>query len=197
MTTELGQILALPESENKLLGEAQTQGFVTAMAAAPVLIDPAEWLAFLWGGEEVSPFSSSEQLEQYANAIINLWNTYREQLLTGEWAWPVACQLDDADIVTNDTRLFTEGLLQGWQLARDDWETLMPEDSEENALLGGVILSVSMIFDPETSIATLSEQGIEGLEQFEEIYNAIPTMLCGLTQKGSMLVESTNQSEDE
>lgn len=196
MTTELGQILALPELENQLLGEAQTQGFVAAMAAAPILIDPAEWLAFLWGGEEVSPFSSSEQLEQYANAIINLWNTYREQLLTGAWAWPESCQLDDADIVTNDTRLFTEGLLQGWQLARDDWETLMPENSEENALLGGVILSVSMIYDPETSIATLSEQGIEGLEQFEEIYNAIPTMLCGLTQKGNMLAEDANQPEE-
>ena len=87
-------------------------------------------------------------------------------------------------------RDFCEGLLQGWQIARDDWETLMPEDSEDNALVGGVLLSLSMLYDPETSIATLAEQGIEGLEQFEEIFNAVPVMLCGLTQRGIALAEA-------
>ena len=66
----------------------------------------------------------------------------------------------------------------------------MPEASEDSALLGGVLLSLSMLYDPETSIATLAEQGIEGLEQFEEIFNAIPTMLCGLAMRGSMLAEA-------
>ena len=66
----------------------------------------------------------------------------------------------------------------------------MPEDSQDNALLGGVLLSLTMLYDPETSIATLAEQGIEGLEQFEEIFNAMPTMLCGLTMRGMQLVEA-------
>jgi uncharacterized protein len=47
-----------------------------------------------------------------------------------------------------------------------------------------------MLYDPETSIATLAEQGIEGLEQFEEIFNAVPVMLCGLTQRGIALAEA-------
>jgi uncharacterized protein len=46
-----------------------------------------------------------------------------------------------------------------------------------------------MLYDPETSIATLQAQGIEGLEQFAEIYNAMPMMLCGITQKGAVLAE--------
>ena len=75
-------------------------------------------------------------------------------------------------------------------LARDDWETIMPENSEDNALLGGVLLSISMLYDPATSIATLAEQGIEGLEQFEEIYNAMPTMLCGLAMRGALIIEN-------
>lgn len=53
-------------------------------------------------------------------------------------------------------------MLQGWQLARDDWEVLMPENSSDNTLLGGVLLSLSMLYDPETSIATLYEQGFIG-----------------------------------
>ena len=46
-----------------------------------------------------------------------------------------------------------------------------------------------MLYDPETTIETLAEQGMEGLEQFEEIFNAMPVMLCGLTQRGVALAE--------
>ncbi|AIW19331.1 MULTISPECIES: UPF0149 family protein [Vibrio] len=186
----LQEILSQPELENRLINEPKTQGFVTAMAAAPNVLPPQEWLPFLWGGEEVAPFSDGEQLETYIELIIAMWNEYRPALLENQWVWPSECSLDEADIVNQEARDFCEGVLQGWQLARDDWETIMPEDSEDSALLGGVLLSLSMLYDPETSIATLAEQGIEGLEQFEEIFNAIPTMLCGLAMRGSMLVEA-------
>lgn len=160
------------------------------MAAAPNILPPHEWLPFLWGGEEVAPFTDGEQLESYIEIIIALWNETRPELIEGTWVWPETCQLDDEEVVNTAARDFCEGLLQGWQIARDDWETLMPEDSEDNALVGGVLLSLSMLYDPETSIATLAEQGIEGLEQFEEIFNAVPVMLCGLTQRGIALAEA-------
>lgn len=168
---------------------SQTQGFIAAMACAPHTLPPEEWLPFLWGGEEVAPFISGEQLEQFAQQVVELWNRYRPALLDGEWQWPQDCQLSDEEIVTEQTKQFCEGMLQGWQLARDDWETLMPEMSEDNALLGGVLLSLSMLYDPETSLATLEAQGIQGLEQFAEIYNAMPMMLCGITQKGAILAQ--------
>lgn len=183
----LHTILALPELQGKLLNEAKTHGFVTAMAAAPHELSPHDWLPYLWGGEEIAPFADGEQLEQYLEAVIALWNNYRPALLNNEWQWPAECRLDDQEIVNEATRDFCEGVLQGWQLSRDDWETVMPEESEDNALLGGVLLSLSMLYDPETSIATLAEQGIEGLEQFQEIYQAMPTMLSGLTMRGNQL----------
>lgn len=83
----LTELLALPEMEGKILNEYQIRGFVTSMAAAPNVIDPAEWLAFLWGGEETAPFSVHEQLEAFANQVINIWNDARPQLLEGSWQW--------------------------------------------------------------------------------------------------------------
>ncbi|WED25542.1 UPF0149 family protein [Vibrio sp. DW001] len=186
----LKELLQQPELEGKLLGEAQTYGFITAMAATPNVLDPTEWIPFLWGGEEVAPFTDGVQFEQYADLLIALWNTTRPALLDGTWQWPTGYTLDEKEIISEEARAFTEGALQGWQLARDDWETLMPEHSEDNALLGGVLLSLSLLYDPETAIETLKEHGVEGLEQFEEIYNAIPVMLCGLTQRGVELAES-------
>ncbi len=189
----LNDILNLPELDGKLLNLEKTQGFVTAMAAAPHVLSPEVWLAYLWGGEETAPFTDATQLEHYAEAVIELWNKTRPALMSGEWQWPEACQLDDEEIVTQATRDFCEGLLQGWQLARDDWETLMPEDSENNALLGGVLLSVSMLYDPETTMTTLASQGVDGLDQFEEIYTSIPMMLAGLTIRGIELAEQAEQ----
>ncbi len=185
---ELLQLLNLPELDGKLLNEAKTRGFVCAMAAAPHLLDPSDWMPFLWGSEE-APFNDGELLETYAQAVVTIWNAYRPALLDGHWEWPVEAELDDKEIVNEYARDFCEGLLQGWQLSRDDWESLMPPESEDNALLGGVLLSISMLFDPESSLEVLNEQGIDGLEQFEEIFNAIPVMLCGVTQKGAQLAE--------
>ncbi|WP_217524318.1 UPF0149 family protein [Vibrio metschnikovii] len=189
----LNDILSAADLEDKLLNEAKTQGFITAMALAPNVLPPSEWLPFLWGGDDTAPFSDAKQMESYFGLIIRLWNEYRPALLDGSWTWPEGCELDEEDIVTQNTRDFCEGVLQGWQLTRDDWEVLMPENSQENALMGGVLLSLSMLYDPETSLATLAEQGMNDLDQFTEIYNAIPVMLCGLTQRAADLAESDSQ----
>ncbi len=185
----LKELLAAPELQDKLLNEAQTKGFITAMAATPTVINPSEWIPYLWGGEEVAPFQDGNQLEEYADLVIEIWNNTRPALLDGSWQWPEGYSLDDEEIISTQARDFVEGALQGWQLARDDWESVMPESSEDNALLGGVLLSLSMLYDPITSLETLKEHGVEGLEQFEEIYNAIPVMFCGLTQRGVSLAE--------
>lgn len=185
----LNELINQPELEDKLLNTEQTIGFLTAMAAAPYLLEPTEWLPFLWGGDDTAPFETAEQFEQYAELIIAQWNLIHPALLDGSWTWPEGYNLDEEEVVTESVRDFAEGLLQGWQLTRDDWETLMPEGSEDDSLLGGVLLSVSMLYDPETAITTLSDQGLTGLDEFQEIYNAIPVMLCGLTQRGNALAQ--------
>ncbi|WP_325892286.1 UPF0149 family protein [Grimontia sp. NTOU-MAR1] len=190
MSISLSQFITENGLEQKLLSATQTEGFVTAMAAAPHLIDPSEWLAFMWGGEEEAPFGSHEQLEQYANIIVAMWNEQRGVLLSNEWQWPEVCALSESDIVNEATREYCEGMLQGWTLCRDDWETLMPEDSQENALLGGVLLSISLLFDPEAALAVMEEQGAAELAQFDEVFNGMPVMLCGLTMRAMQMVEA-------
>lgn len=73
----LHDILTLPELEDRLLNEAKTRGFVTAMASAPNILPPEEWQPFLWGGDEVAPFTDAEVMESYFQHIIDMWNVYR------------------------------------------------------------------------------------------------------------------------
>ncbi len=186
----LNSFLSSLDNDEVLLNEAKTYGFITALAAAPNMISPNEWLAYLWGGTDQSPFTEATMLEDYANIIVELWNDTRKSIIDGIWAWPENYTLDDDEIVSKEVRDFCEGLLQGWQLTNDDWNELMPDGTENGALLGGFLLSISMLFDPETALTALKEHGAEGFEQFEEIYEAVPNMLMGLAYRAAELNES-------
>ncbi|SHF72115.1 uncharacterized protein SAMN02745781_03026 [Vibrio gazogenes DSM 21264] len=190
MNVTLTEIIASVEQPEQLLNEHQMTGFIVALAAAPYLISPEEWLSYLWGGSDVAPFAESSHLEMYCQHVVQHWNTARESLLSGSWQWPASCLLDDEEIVNQATRDFCEGMLQGWQLTKDDWETLMPPETENGALLGGVLLSITMLYDPETSLVTLNEAGADAMAQFEEIYQAVPVMLSGLSQRTLAIAES-------
>lgn len=175
------------ESSEYLMNEPASRGFIAAMTCAPNLLPAEEWLPFLWGGTDNAPFSDDQQFELYCQTIVELWNETREQLMTQSWQWPDMCQLDEEQFVNQATQDFCEGFLQGWPLVQDDWQSLIEKDSEDNALLGGVLLTISMLYDPETALSTLQQSGACGLDQFKEIYLAIPPMLCGLTLKGLTL----------
>lgn len=177
-------IFSSTDLQDKILNQATTHGFIVAMASAPYHLSPDEWLSYLWGGDESAPFVTASQLEQYCEYVVNLWNQTRESLLLGNWKWSADYMLDDIEIVNRAARDFCEGFLQGWQLCRDDWEVVMPQDGEDNALLGGLLLSISMLYDPATSLETLKQNGHEDLDQFTEIFQAIPVMLCGITKLG-------------
>lgn len=183
---KLYDIIQQPGLEGKLLNEPNTLGFITSMAMAPNLLPPPEWLSYLWGGDESAPFDNATQLEQYVTLIIDLWNHTRSSLLDNRWQWPALCKLDEKEIVNDATRSFCEGILQGWQLTNDDWQTVVSENSEDEILLSGVLFSLTMLYDPETSITALTEKQTIELEQFNEIFDAIPMMLCALTQRGAM-----------
>lgn len=81
----LQEILAQPELNQKLLNEPKTTGFVTAMACSPNVLAPEAWVPYLWGGDEVAPFSDGEQLENYLEQIIAMWNHFRPALLSNTW----------------------------------------------------------------------------------------------------------------
>ncbi|RQW63300.1 UPF0149 family protein [Vibrio viridaestus] len=180
----LSEFITTTHNEESVLNEAKTHGFLTALAVAPNLLPPTEWLPYLWGGTEQAPFTDGEMLEQYIDIIVAMWNGHRSAVLDGSWNWPEGFVLDEDEIVSVPVRDLCEGILQGWQLTADDWNVIMPEETEDGALLGGFLLSISMLFDPDTAMTTLTEHGIEGLDQFEEIYDAVPQMLVGLAKKG-------------
>ena len=180
LTTLLTDFIHSHSLEHALMPAIQTQGIITAMAAAPYQINPSEWIAIFWGQTD-SPFDHENQLEEFAHIVVTIWNDARASLLANTWQWPNVCAMDENEIVNEATRHFCEGLLQGWQIALNDWQTVMPEHDQNAALLNGVLLSISLLFDPEKILAA-SDQAMS-FDQFEEMFNAMPTMLCGISMR--------------
>lgn len=104
----LQEILQQPELENKLLNQAKTVGFVTAMACCPNVL-PLKNGSPSYGVEKRLHLFDPIQLENYFEHIIALWNETRSQLLEGNWQWPTGYLLDEAEIVNQEVRDFCEG----------------------------------------------------------------------------------------
>ncbi len=184
MPTSLSVFIEKYQLSSSVLSAIETEGFLTAIAASPKIINAEEWLPFLWGGDEHSPFSSKEEFEQYSALVIQLWEEKRVSLIENTWKWHSDCGLSDTDIVNVATREYCEGLLDGFAFSRALWESLMPEGSSDNNLLNGVLLSVGLLFNPEEGIHMMKAQNAEDLTQFDKIFHAIPPMLSGLTLRG-------------
>ncbi|CAH0533009.1 hypothetical protein VST7929_00860 [Vibrio stylophorae] len=194
--TTLSDFVQQPELQQQLLSESQIHGVITALACAPHPIDPQEWFSLLWGGEEQSPFTSSEALEQFANLIVQLWNENRATLLQGQWQWPESCALDEEALINDETQAFAEGFLQGWQICQDDWYNLIGESEATNQMVGGCLLAFSLFCEPQAAINELVSQGIENVdEQFHELFQSTPELLNGLTYLGQQLVDAAQDSD--
>ena len=185
----LSDFIASHELTPFVLSSMQTQGFLSALAAAPQRIDPTQWLSLLWGATENAPFSSHEEFEQYAQIIVDIWEQQRQDLLSNNWVWPEECGLSDELIVNEATRTYCEGLLQGYAWTKEDWDTLTHENALEPELLEGVLLSISLLFDPDAAISAIEQQGGTVMDQFNEIFDGMPVMLSGLTQRAFQHVQ--------
>ncbi len=184
MSTSLSVFIEKYQLSSSVLSAIETEGFLTAIAASPKIINAEDWLPYLWGNDVHLPFSSKEELEQYSAFVIQLWEEKRVSLIENTWKWHCECGLSDTNLVNDATREYCEGLLDGFAFTRALWENLMPEGSPDNNLLNGVLLSVGLLFNPEEGIHMMKAQNAEDLTRFDKIYHAVPAMLSGLTQRG-------------
>lgn len=202
MSQSLATFIEKNQLTDQLLPASQTQGFITAMAAAPYPVNPSEWITFFWGNENSAPFASAKQLEQFVDIIAQQWNEQRQLLLENNWQWPEECpppassqsEPDGNVIISSNTQHFCEGLLQGWSGVLEDWQTLLPENTLEGQILKGTLMAMSILYDPEAAIDELQQHGLgaNDIAQFKEIYESLPIMMCGLTIKACQVASTDN-----
>ena len=58
-----------------ILGISELDGFLSAIACAPKMMMPSQWMAEVWGGEKFSPeWESIEEVQEFSNLILGFYS---------------------------------------------------------------------------------------------------------------------------
>lgn len=145
----------------------ELQGFLFALASAPDLVRPSEWMPEIFGGVEAE-YASLEEMQTVVGAIMALYNEVNGAVFAGSPALPADCafrpdvlaNLDDDAPVSEWAR----GFIHGHQWLEASWEDGIPEDLDEE--FGAVIMTLSFFASRRFAESLLAETGKADLEAF-------------------------------
>ena len=129
----LHALLEHPDRPAGTLTYAQLRGFLFAVAGAPELILPSEWMPEVLGGG-TPEFENAEVAGTIHMALIEEYNAVNDASLKGEM--PPGCVLRDAPLANLDDdapiREWARGFAHGYGWLEETWGGYLPGDDESD-----------------------------------------------------------------
>ena len=134
---ELESFLFSEDVPEESMTLSEIDGFLTALAAGPVLVPPSEWLPVIWQGDG-PVFDTPQELERVLALILALNTRIVATLQKGEIApmFNIEMDEDDNELMTPDGWCW--GFMQGVMLREEAWKPLI--DSEDRELLDPIAM---------------------------------------------------------
>lgn len=123
---ELDRFLASPGLVESSLDVFGLEGFLAAVLASPRLLEPAEWMPWIWDVDngEVSPeFENDEQEARILGLVMRLYNGVAAALAPGAGEFAPLFEDGDAEAGAN----WCSGFLAGTRFEADAWADLIDE----------------------------------------------------------------------
>ena len=125
----------LPD-EAMLLSELD--GYLAAIALAPCLIPPGEWLPRIWGGAGL-PFAGAAEAGAVIGAVMGLYNDILSAVADERAAFEPIFEVDrDGSPIPE---FWAQGFVRGVALRLDDWRPLMEEGAGLDAFATIAVLA--------------------------------------------------------
>jgi uncharacterized protein len=133
----LDEVLLKHGNEDSVLDVSELDGLLTAVLSGPTVIEPAQWLTALWGGEEHVPHWSSEQeMTRFMDLTFQHMNDIDQRLNEAPDQFdPMFGYLEEGEEEHTIVEEWCFGYLRG--MALGDWPPL-PADLEP--ALGAITL---------------------------------------------------------
>jgi uncharacterized protein len=125
-------------------------GFITALAVCPVLVQPSEFLPVIQNGKSKAGslvFKDLEQAEEFTGLVMRHWNDVNGTLGQDEPHLPIFLADDDGVALGNDWAL---GFYRGTQLRAELWASMMEDERRAGGLVP--ILALAFENDPDPSM---------------------------------------------
>ena len=168
----LTEFLASPERPEGTLTYHAVQGFLFAVACAPELIKPSEWLPAIFDDQEAQ-YASMEEAQSVLQALMALYNDVNAQVFEGHVALPDDIPLETPALenVGNTTALgqWSKGFFWGHDWLVELWDQYTPGELDEE--LGSSLMILSFFYDRKLAEAYHQEAVSSGglsLDEFAQ-----------------------------
>jgi uncharacterized protein len=140
----LAAFLAAPERPDGTFTYHELQGFLFAVATAPELIRPSEWMPEIFAGEE-AVYADMEEVRFVLGEIMNLYNAVNEAVIAGDDVLPTDCVFRE-EVLANleeDAAVsqWSRGFAAGYDWLRETWDEYIPDEYSDDH--GGLLLVLS------------------------------------------------------
>lgn len=182
----LAQFLADPSRPPGTLGYHELQGFLFAVASAPDLVRPSEWMPEVFGGKEAG-FADLDEAQAILPELMALYNAVNTSVASERAALPVDCRFRrnvlanlDADAPVS---MWARGFVHGHQWLEEDWAPYVPDEFDQD--FGMVIMTLSFFATPTLARAFVKELGRTDLVETAALFRrAFPDALAEYARLG-------------
>ncbi len=195
--SRLAQFLSAPGRPEGTMSYCELAGFLFAVACAPALVQPSEWLPLVFSENEAG-FATLDEAQEILPAIMGLYNHINHGVLEGEPALPPGCTVCASPMGNFEPGAplseWARGFGDGYDWLEDVWDEYAPE--EFDAELDIVLLVLSFFASRTLAEAFRDEINGQGLsrettleELAGEILEEIPDALQSIAHMGRALYE--------
>jgi len=160
----LADFLEQPERPPGMLHYHEVQGFLFAVATAPELVRPSEWMPIVFGGEEAE-YADLEEARTILAALMALYNDVNASVRSARPALPLDCRFrkDASANLADDAPVsrWSRGFMRGYQWLRDDWDECVPDEHERDFV--AMIMALSFFGSEALAASFLKEIGQDDL----------------------------------
>ena len=163
-TSALKAFLEHPSRPDGTLRYHELQGFLFAIASAPELVRPSEWMPKVFGGHD-GGYESLEQARMILGELMALYNSANATVAAERATLPADCRFrtkvlanldDDAPIAQ-----WSRGFMRGHQWLEESWEPYIPKDLDEE--FAATLLTLSFFASTRVAEAFRAETGQQDL----------------------------------
>ncbi len=183
-----------PARPDGTLSNHELQGFLFAVACAPELVPPSEWLPIVCNEQEPE-YESLAQVEVVIAELMALYNEVNAGVFEGAPALPPDCSfarkamanLEDGAPVSQ----WAQGFLVGHEWLEESWDFDLPDDVEKE--LGAVLMVLTFFSSRTVAQAYCDETGGGPVEEpARTVTRMFPGALASYAQIRRTLGEVAN-----
>lgn len=193
----LRTFLADPARPEGTLTYHELQGFLFAVACAPELVRPSDWLPIVFNEREAE-YASMEEAQAILRDVMDLYNEITASARSEHPALPQDCAVRSVpvDNFADEAPLsrWSRGFVSGHEWLGDLWDVDLPDGLDEE--LGAVLLALSFFASPKIAEQFLMEIRPSSTLEVEsaKVAEVFPEALGGYAYWGRLLERAYDEA---